>query len=133
MYKKLAVGWGVLQVHRDTQGGRLYWAYNALLFISLSSTERFTVVVSIKPGGTDEGFVSSDMSGGQEGSVVAEYAIDVYKKGAKANQLNGKKNPPAKAGVMIVGALLMGMVILAFILKVSNVYQTHTKNKQTNK
>ena len=89
-------------------------------------------MVSIKPGGTDEGFVSSDMSGGQEGSVVAEYAIDVYKKGAKANQLNGEKNPPAKAGVMIVGALLMGMVILAFILKVSNVYQTHTK-KQTNK
>lgn len=74
------------------------------------------------------------MSGGQEGSVVAEYTIDVYKKGAKANQLNGEKNPPAKAGVMIVGALLMGMVILAFILKVSNVYQTHTKktNKQTN-
>ena len=71
------------------------------------------------------------MSGGQEGSVVAEYAIDVYKKGAKANQLNGEKNPPAKAGVMIVGALLMGMVILAFILKVSNVYQTH--KKQTNK
>ena len=73
------------------------------------------------------------MSGGQEGSVVAEYAIDVYKKGAKANQLNGEKNPPAKAGVMIVGALLMGMVILAFILKVSNVYQTHKTNKQTNK
>ena len=73
------------------------------------------------------------MSGGQEGSVVAEYTIDVYKKGAKANQLNGEKNPPAKAGVMIVGALLMGMVILAFILKVSNVYQTHKKNKQTNK
>ena len=90
-------------------------------------------MVSIKPGGTDEGFVSSDMSGGQEGSVVAEYAIDVYKKGAKANQLNGEKNPPAKAGVMIVGALLMGMVILAFILKVSNVYQTHKTNKQTNK
>ena len=73
------------------------------------------------------------MSGGQEGSVMAEYTIDVYKKGAKANQLNGEKNPPAKAGVMIVGALLMGMVILAFILKVSNVYQTHKKNKQTNK
>ena len=73
------------------------------------------------------------MSGGQEGSVVAEYVIDVYKKGAKANQLNGEENPPAKAGVMIVGALLMGMVILAFILKVSNVYQTHKKNKQTNK
>lgn len=73
------------------------------------------------------------MSGDQEGSVVAEYTIDVYKKGAKANQLNGEKNPPAKAGVMIVGALLMGMVILAFILKVSNVYQTHKKNKQTNK
>ena len=72
------------------------------------------------------------MSGGQEGSVMAEYTIDVYKKGAKANQLNGEKNPPAKAGVMIVGALLMGMVILAFILKVSNVYQTH-KKKQTNK
>ena len=90
-------------------------------------------MVSIKPGGTDEGFVSSDMSGGQEGSVVAEYAIDVYKKGAKANQLNGEKNPPAKAGVMIVGALLMGMVILAFISKVSNVYQTHKTNKQTNK
>ena len=53
---------------------------------------------------------------------MAEYTIDVYKKGAKANQLNGEKNPPAKAGVMIVGALLMGMVILAFILKVSNVY-----------
>ena len=73
------------------------------------------------------------MSGDQEGSVVAEYTIDVYKKGAKANQLNGEKNPPAKAGVMIVGALLMGMVILAFILKVSNVYQTHKTNKQTNK
>ena len=72
------------------------------------------------------------MSRGPEGSVVAEYAIDVHKKAAKANQLNGEKNPPAKAGVMIVGALLMGMVILAFILKVSNVYQTHKKtNKQT--
>ena len=73
------------------------------------------------------------MSRGPEGSVVAEYAIDVvYKKGAKANQLNGEKNPPAKASVVIVGALLMGMVILAFTLKVSNVYQTHKKtNKQT--
>lgn len=71
------------------------------------------------------------MSGGSEGSVVAEYEIDVYKKGAKANQLNGEKNPPAKAGVVIFGTLLMGMVILAFILKVSNVYQTH--KKQTNK
>ena len=70
------------------------------------------------------------MSGGPEGSVVAEYSIDVYKKGAKANQFNGEKNPPAKAGVMIVGALLMGIVILAFILKVSKVCQTH---KQTNK
>ena len=62
------------------------------------------------------------MSRGPEGSVVAEYAIDVYKKGAKANQFDGENNPPAKAGVMIVGALLMGMVILAFILKVSNVH-----------
>lgn len=66
------------------------------------------------------------MSGGPEGSVVAEHSIDVYKKGPKPTQFNGEKNPPA----MIVGALLMGIVILAFILKVSKVCQTH---KQTNK
>ncbi|CAH3030903.1 unnamed protein product [Porites evermanni] len=93
------------------------------------SSEKFTVKVSIKPGGTDEEFVSSDMSGGSEGSVVAEYEIDVYKKGAKANQLNGEKNPPAKAGVVIFGALLMGMVILAFILKI--LHQTWVRKRNS--
>ncbi|CAH3030906.1 unnamed protein product [Porites evermanni] len=101
----------------------------SIVVVTVSSLEKFTVLVSIKPGGTDEEFVSSVMSGGSEGSVVAEYEIEVYKKGAKANQLNGEKNPPAKAGVVIFGALLMGMVILAFILKI--LHQTWVRKRNS--